>query len=90
MKPAKYQWNLPMTEEIPSDFFTVVQELQLPTIFAPLLWERGIKTKEQIQNFIQPQIDDLHDPFLMYDMEKAVNRIHQAIENGEKIFVYGD
>ncbi len=51
---------------------------------------RGIDNYEKARRFFKPRLDDIHDPFLMADMDKAVNRIATAIENGEKILVYGD
>ncbi len=55
-----------------------------------LLMQRGIDTKEKAERFFNPDLNDLHDPFLMKDMDKAVVRIEKAIVNGEKILVYGD
>lgn len=60
-----------------------------PTI-ARLLLQRGIHNFEEAKVFFRPKLSDLHDPFLMKDMSKAVNRVLQAIENKEKIMVYGD
>ncbi len=56
-----------------------------------LLWDRNLKTQEQIDEFFNPDYEsDLHDPYLMKDMERAVKRIYEAIEKNEKILVYGD
>lgn len=57
---------------------------------ASLLVQRGIETFEDARKFFRPSLNDLHDPFLMKDMEAAVCRIEQAIEAGENILVYGD
>ncbi|MGK0252354.1 MAG: single-stranded-DNA-specific exonuclease, partial [Gammaproteobacteria bacterium] len=57
---------------------------------AQLLVQRGIDTYEKAKNFFRPSLEDLHDPFLMKDMEKAVARIEQAIAQGENILVFGD
>ena len=57
---------------------------------ANLLVQRGINSFEEAKNFFRPQLQDLHDPFLMKDMDLAVERIEQAIENNEKILIYGD
>lgn len=59
-------------------------------IIAKLLEDRGITTDEQVQAFLYPKIEDLKDPFLLVDMHKAVDRIEQAIQSYEKIWVYGD
>jgi single-stranded-DNA-specific exonuclease len=57
---------------------------------ASLLAQRGIETFEQAKKFFRPSLKDLHDPFLMRDMDRAVARIEKAIERGENIMVYGD
>ena len=59
-------------------------------VLANLLVQRGIDTLEKAKKFFNPQLSDLHDPFLMKDMEKAVERVEQAVANQEKIMVYGD
>jgi len=55
-----------------------------------LLLERGYKSEASVQNFLNPQIDNLLDPYLLLDMDKAINRIRKAIENNEEIWLYGD
>ena len=55
-----------------------------------LLVQRGIDDFDSAKKFFRPSLDQLHDPFLMKDMDKAVERIELAIENGENILVYGD
>ncbi len=66
------------------------KELQVDPSIASLLAQRGIETYEASKNFFRPDINDLHDPFLMKDMDKAVERIEAAISNKENILVYGD
>ncbi|BAO75461.1 single-stranded-DNA-specific exonuclease RecJ [Winogradskyella sp. PG-2] len=66
------------------------KELQVDDIVATLLLQRGITTYESAKTFFRPSFDDLHDPFLMKDMDKAVVRIEKAIVNGENVLVYGD
>ena len=65
-------------------------ELGVDPVLATLLVQRGVHTFEQARSFFRPNLDDLHDPFLMTDMEKAVERVHQAVSSGEKILIYGD
>jgi len=56
-----------------------------------LLWSRGIKTEKEAEIFLNPAYErDLHDPFLMKGMREAVKRINEALQNKEKIVVYGD
>lgn len=59
-------------------------------LISKLLIDRGITTEAQAKMFLHPKIEDLKDPFLLLDMDKAVNRIEMAIIKGEKIWVYGD
>lgn len=59
-------------------------------LIAKLLVDRGVTTEEQAHAFLNPKIEDLKDPFLLVDMDKAVNRIEQAIKMNESIWVYGD
>ena len=65
-------------------------ELGVDPVLAELLVQRGVHTFEQARSFFRPNLDDLHDPFLMQDMDKAVERVRQAVVSGEKILVYGD
>ncbi len=55
-----------------------------------MLFNRGIETKEEANRFLYPKLEDLHDPFLLPDMDKAILRIERAIGNKERILVYGD
>ncbi|MCH5334321.1 MAG: single-stranded-DNA-specific exonuclease RecJ [Alistipes sp.] len=64
--------------------------LGISPVLANLLVQRGIDTVEAARTFFNPQLADLHDPFLMKDMERAVERIGRAVRDGEKIMVYGD
>ncbi|WP_223549909.1 single-stranded-DNA-specific exonuclease RecJ [Aestuariivivens sp. NBU2969] len=66
------------------------QALQVDAIIATLLVQRGIQTFEDAKRFFRPSLNDLHDPFLMKDMDLAVARIEKAIANKENILVYGD
>ena len=59
-------------------------------VLANLLVQRGIDTLEKAKKFFNPQLSDLHDPFLMKDMDKAVERVERAVRSREKIMVYGD
>ncbi|MCQ2157314.1 MAG: single-stranded-DNA-specific exonuclease RecJ [Bacteroidales bacterium] len=65
-------------------------EVGIDRVLANLLVHRGVKTFEEARAFFRPNLDDLYDPFLMKDMDVAVERVHKAISNGEKILVYGD
>ena len=64
--------------------------LQVDELIACLLLQRGIESYDQAKQFFRPSLTDLHDPYLMKDMDKAVARIEKAIENNENIMVFGD
>ncbi|GFD78504.1 single-stranded-DNA-specific exonuclease RecJ [Tenacibaculum sp. KUL118] len=75
------------------DTFKVKQlakELSIDTTLAKILVQRGIETFDEAKHFFRPSLSDLHDPFLMKDMELAVQRIETAITNNENILVFGD
>ena len=65
-------------------------ELGVDPVLASLLVQRGVTTFEGARAFFRPSLEKLHDPFLMKDMDKAVERVERAIDRGEKILVYGD
>ncbi|WP_346858654.1 single-stranded-DNA-specific exonuclease RecJ [uncultured Draconibacterium sp.] len=64
--------------------------LNVNMVIARLLVQRGIKTYNEAKAFFRPRLSDLHDPFLMKDMDKAVDRLNIAVEKQEKVIVYGD
>ncbi|MFV5686049.1 single-stranded-DNA-specific exonuclease RecJ [Flavobacterium sp. GB2R13] len=68
----------------------LAQALNVEDFVATLLVQRGIETFEDAKRFFRPSLDDLHNPYLMKDMEKAVERIEKAIEKQENILVFGD
>lgn len=68
----------------------LAEALNVEEFVATLLVQRGIETFEQARQFFRPTLADLHNPYLMKDMDKAVERIEKAIENGENILVFGD
>jgi single-stranded-DNA-specific exonuclease len=83
------RWTLKPKPEV-SKVEELSKALQVDDIVATLLLQRGIETFEDAKTFFRPSFDELHDPFLMKDMDIAVNRIEKAIEQGENIMVYGD
>jgi single-stranded-DNA-specific exonuclease len=68
----------------------LARSLTIDPSIARLLVQRGISTLKEAHMFFRPDLKHLHDPFLMKDMEVAVERIRQAIDSGEKVLVYGD
>lgn len=83
------RWTLKPKQD-PEKVDALKNELKVDTIVASLLIQRGIETYEAARQFFRPTLEDLHDPFLMMDMDKAVVRIEQALAQGENILVYGD
>lgn len=65
-------------------------EVGIDRVLAELLVKRGVETFEQARSFFRPDLADLHDPFLMKDMDEAVERVHRAVVAKERILVYGD
>ena len=85
------KWNIrPYTEEEIRTANMLSAELELSVSTCLLLVQRGILTVETARKFFRPNLNDLHDPFLMPDMHKAVKRLNRALGNKEKILVYGD
>ncbi len=66
------------------------KEYKINTLLATILVNRGIDSEEKIKKFLEPTRQDFYDPYLMKDMEIAVERIIKAIERGEKVIIYGD
>ena len=83
------RWN-PKSKPNPEKVQAIQSALQVDEIIAKLLVQRGIETFEQAKTFFRPTLADLHNPYLMKDMDKAVARIEKAIANNENILVFGD
>ncbi len=66
------------------------EELKIDEVISSLLVQRGIADFEQARTFFRPQLESLHNPFLMKDMDQAIQRIKVAIDNHEKVLIYGD
>lgn len=86
------RWNyIPLSEEEENKKLKLSEDLGCSPVLCQLLMQRGITTFEDAKRFFRPQLSDLHDPFLMNDMEKAVERLNHAMRNkNQKILVYGD
>ena len=86
-----YQWNIRCLTAVEQEVQQQLErELNISSAAARMLVVRGIQTADEARAFVRPSLDKLHDPFLMKDMDKAVERLHQAITQGEKILIYGD
>ena len=86
-----YQWNIRHLTAVEQEVQQQLEkELNISSAAARMLVVRGIQTADEARAFVRPSLDKLHDPFLMKDMDKAVERLHKAITQGEKILIYGD
>ena len=83
------RWIIKETAK-PEKAARLAAELGIDRVLADLLVQRGVESFDEARAFFRPRLEDLHDPFLMQDMDKAVERIHRAVAGGEKILVYGD
>ncbi|MFW7432612.1 single-stranded-DNA-specific exonuclease RecJ [Vagococcus carniphilus] len=90
MKESQYNWNIKDVTEESSVLIPELEQLNINSELAPLLWRRGIQDTEKITAFFKPTVADFYDPFLLHDMEKSILRIQEAVEKGEKILIYGD
>ena len=85
------KWNyLPLSTDEQKLETQLAKEFANCPPISELLVQRGISSVEEVGKFFHPSLKDMHDPFLMPDMDKAVNRLNQAMGSKEKIMVYGD
>ena len=87
--PIERRWVVKAQGD-PATVAELAAALGVSPVLANLLVQRGIADADAARGFFNPQLDDLHDPFLMKDMDRAVERIGRAVRDGEKIMVYGD
>ena len=85
----EYNWKIREKAEEGS-VTTLSKEINVNTTLANMLVNRGINTFQKAKDYFRPDLDKLHDPFLMQDMDKAIDRLIQAIQGEEKILIYGD
>lgn len=82
------RWNILQADE--KEVQSLKNELKINPTLCKILVQRGIKTFEEARHYFRPQLDQLHSPWLMKDMQKAVDRILQAFRTDEKILIFGD
>ena len=86
-----YKWNYELpSPEVKSAEEQLAQEAGVHPALGHLLVQRGFTTPHEAKRFFRPQLADLHDPFLMNDMQEAVDRLNEAMIRKERIMVYGD
>lgn len=73
-----------------AEVLRLAEKIKVSPLIAALLISRGYETEEKARKFLNPSYDDLHDPYFLKGMKTAVERILKAIENGEKILIWGD
>lgn len=88
MKDSRFNWQVPSLPDV--DIAELAKATQLDPIIVRILVARGFRTADEMTNFLAMDQSVVHDPFLLHDMQKAVERIMSAIEANEKILVYGD
>jgi single-stranded-DNA-specific exonuclease len=86
--PVRHEWR-PCAPD-PEAIDRLSRELSVSPFTATLLVNRGLERPEEAWRFLHPSLDDLHDPYLMKGMDRAVARISTALDRGEKILIYGD
>jgi len=82
------RWLLPSTD--PRDVEALSSALRIAAPAARILVHRGLGDPAAARRFLQPSLDDLHNPLTMRDMPRAVARLEEAIRDGQKILIYGD
>ncbi|MDO4903552.1 MAG: single-stranded-DNA-specific exonuclease RecJ [Limosilactobacillus sp.] len=90
MIKAHYDWQDQSAQVDLTQAQALQDSLGVSPVMAKLLVSRGLTDPTQAENFLKPSIEMVHDPHLLHDMDKAVERISDAVANGEKITIYGD
>lgn len=86
-----YKWNYESpAPDVAAAETELAHQLGIHPVFGKLLFDRGIHTPQEARRFFRPQLTELHDPFLMDDMQVAVERLNKAMGRKERILVYGD
>ena len=86
---SRYQWHFPEVSNQKA-IKTLSETFGITELIAKILVNRGYDTVEAANAFLRPELSGLHGPFLLHDMDKAIERLMQAIDSGQKIIVYGD
>lgn len=84
----KYKWRFRTVDQ--EKVKSIAKAFDIPISLATVLVNRGLDSRESIEKFFHPRVDDLYDPFLMQDMHKAVDRLLEAVLKKERVAVFGD
>ena len=91
MKQMNINWHIKqLTAEEQAAAERLSHDLDISPVAGRILAGRGLRTAAEARAYIRPSLDSLHDPFLMRDMTAAVDRLCRAIDNHERIMIYGD
>ncbi|HBF75739.1 MAG TPA: single-stranded-DNA-specific exonuclease RecJ, partial [Lactobacillus sp.] len=85
-----YDWQIKNVDQPSDEAAHLADSLSIKPMVAQILLNRGYDTKEKAEQFLQPDLSQLHDPMTMHDMQKGIDRIQDAVANGEHITIYGD
>ena len=88
-KQEEKRWTV-LSNESNDSIDKLSEELGVSPFISQLLHQRGVDSFEKAKTFFRPSLDQLHDPFMMQDMQAAVDRVEEALANNQKILVYGD
>lgn len=89
MIDSHYEWQVLAGESTQADQ-QLADSLGLPVVMIQLLKQRGLTSATAIEAFLNPSPDEINDPFMLFDMERVIDRINEALMNGEHITIYGD
>lgn len=84
-----YTWQF-IPQPVPEAVDSLSKAINVSATIASILVQRGVSTFDQAKYYFRPQLENLHDPFLMKDMDKAVNRLSEAVAGNQKVMIYGD
>lgn len=90
MIAAQYQWNIKNVDQPSTEAQALAKTAEISPIVAQILWNRGYQTPDTAHAFLNPGPEQLHDPSLLHDMQKGVDRIEDAIGSDQQITIYGD
>ncbi|MGY3765873.1 single-stranded-DNA-specific exonuclease RecJ [Vagococcus vulneris] len=90
MRESEYKWEQ-LNQDVRNDELTAaLKDCGLSENLVPFLIHRGINTANELSVFLNPSLEDLHDPLLLHDMDKSIKRVQDAVMNDQKILIYGD
>ncbi|CAH0417133.1 single-stranded-DNA-specific exonuclease RecJ [Periweissella fabaria] len=89
MIDSHYEWQV-LADSVTDEEQALATTLNMPTVMIQLLKQRGLTSRTEIEAFLNPSPEEINDPFMLHDMERVIDRINEALMNGEHITIYGD